>query len=93
MSNVKAGKYACYEFERKFLLNELPAQLEGSQDYSLIEDKYFSGTNLRLRIVRSFDGKKAERKLTQKYVDKDSNPAKTTITNIYIGESEFDLLL
>jgi hypothetical protein len=66
MSHQKAGKYACYEFERKFLLKELPAELSGSHEYKEIEDRYFLDTNLRLRIVRSPDGNVLDRKLTQK---------------------------
>ncbi len=92
MSNQKAGKYACYEFERKFLLPELPSSLKSSSQYKQIEDIYFVGTNLRYRTLRSPDGKILDRKLTQKYVSEGSDLSATTITNIYLGESEAVLL-
>lgn len=92
MSHEKAGKYACYEFERKFLLRSLPDVLLASQDYKQIEDRYFVGTNLRLRTVRSADGKILVRKFTQKFISEGSGLTKTTITNIYLSESEAALL-
>ncbi|MBK9040971.1 MAG: hypothetical protein IPL83_17765 [Bdellovibrionales bacterium] len=92
MNNKKAGKYACYEFERKFLLTGLPANLKSSSECKQIEDRYFVGTNLRLRIVRSLEGKIVDRKLTQKFVPKDGDLSKTSITNLYLRESEMKLL-
>lgn len=89
---MKAGKYSCYEFERKFLLKDLPKDLLNSKDYKIIEDKYFVGTNLRLRIVMSPDTEILDRKFTQKYVPENSNLAKTNITNLYLNEAEATLL-
>ncbi|MGZ5279294.1 MAG: hypothetical protein ACXWC9_05100 [Pseudobdellovibrionaceae bacterium] len=88
MSQQKAGKYACYEFERKFLIPELLPSLQYAKDFKQIEDRYFPETNLRLRIVRNSDGKVTERKLTQKYVPEGSSFAKTVITNIYLTEKD-----
>lgn len=92
MSNSKAGKYACFEFERKFLLKELPRELFNSQNYKIIEDKYFKGTNLRLRTVMSPDGEVLDRKLTQKFSTENENLSKTAITNLYLKKAEADLL-
>lgn len=92
MSHMRAGKYSCYEFERKFLLKDLPKDLLSSQDYKIIEDKYFAGTNLRLRSVTSPDKKILDRKLTQKYVSENSDLSKTNITNLYLNEAEANLL-
>ncbi len=65
MRYQKSGKYACFEFEKKFLITGLPESLIGSNDYIQIEDRYFPSTNLRLRIVSSPDGFITSRKLTQ----------------------------
>lgn len=92
MSFEKAGKYACFEFERKFLLKELPKDLLNSKDYKIIEDKYFKGTNLRLRIVTSPDKEILDRKLTQKFVPENSTLAINNITNLYLNEIETALL-
>ena len=92
MSSEKAGKYACFEFERKILLKDIPRNLIGSQDYKIIEDKYFNGTNLRLRVVTSPSGKILDRKFTQKFVSENSNLSKTNITNLYLNEAEATLL-
>lgn len=88
MSYQKSGKYACFEFEKKFLITGLPEALKGSNDYIQIEDRYFPNTNLRLRILSSPDGIQTSRKLTQKYVAQGANLSKTCITNIYLTESE-----
>jgi len=90
LSHQKAGKYACYEFERKFFLNELPSSLNDSQEYKEIEDKYFLGTNLRLRIIRNPAGEITDRKFTQKYVPAKSTFSKTIITNMYILKNDAD---
>lgn len=92
MSHQKAGKYACYEFELRFLLTKLPESLKASSDYKEIDDIYFLGTNLRRRTIRSPEGRILERKLTQKYVSEDSDLSKTIITNIYLGDRESALL-
>jgi len=92
MSHEKSGKYACYEFERKFLLPCLPSSLCESKNYKQIEDRYFSGTNLRLRTIHSSDGEIIERKLTQKYIPAGSDLSKTVITNMYLNESELNFL-
>lgn len=91
MSLQKAGKYACFEFERKFLLPELPPELLQSKDYVEIEDKYFLKTNLRLRIITA-QGVPTKSKLTQKFVPVDSNLTKTIITSLYLDDAEVKLI-
>ncbi len=66
--------------------------LLNSKDYKIIEDKYFKGTNLRLRIVISPEGKILDRKFTQKYIPENSTLAKNSITNLYLNEAEAALL-
>lgn len=85
MSHTKAGKYSCYEFERKFLLTKLPAPL---LSFKIIEDTYFKDTSLRLRIIKSPWGAIIERKLTQKRVSERNKFEETVITNIYLDEKD-----
>ncbi len=68
MSDQKANKYGCFEFELKFFLNELPVFLKKSQDCKVIENLYFADTRFCLRTVRTPDGKIVDRKWTQKFV-------------------------
>jgi hypothetical protein len=60
-------KYAQIELERRWLLASLPDALHSSQDYQLIEDRYLTGTPLRLRRMTNASGQVTARKLTQKY--------------------------
>ncbi len=48
--NPGEGKYATLEYERRFLLRELPAQAHSPL---LIEDRYIIGTRMRLRRVEA----------------------------------------
>jgi adenylate cyclase len=91
MSNQKFGKYACYEFERKFLLSAIPSKLKSSVDYTLIEDTYFIETNFRLRTMRDPNGKIITKKLTQKYIPVGSKLTTAAITNTYLAEKDFTL--
>jgi hypothetical protein len=49
----RARKYARSEFERRFLMAELPASLS-TDDGWLIVDRYLTGTRLRLRRMEPF---------------------------------------
>ena len=62
-----AHKYAQFELERRWLLASLPEALQNSQEYQLIEDRYLSGTPLRLRRMSDANGQVTALKLTQKY--------------------------
>lgn len=84
MSYQKSGKYACFEFQKKFLITGFPETLKGSNDYIQIEDRYFPNINLRLRIVSSPDRFVNSRKLTQKHVAQGAELSKTCITNTYL---------
>ncbi len=87
-----AHKYAQIECERRWLLATLPNALENSQDYQLIEDRYISGTPLRLRRMTNADGQVTARKLTQKYQAEDQTAYATTITNFYLDDASYTLL-
>jgi CYTH domain-containing protein len=85
-------KYAQFELERRWLLRTLPDELQNSQNYQLIEDRYISGTPLRLRRMTDAAGKVTARKLTQKYQAADQTAYATTITNFYLDKASYTLL-
>lgn len=85
-------KYAQFELERRWLLDTLPGSLQNSQDYQLIEDRYLTGTPLRLRRMTDASGQVTARKLTQKYQADDQTAYATIITNFYLDEASFTLL-
>ena len=87
-----AHKYAQIERERRWFLASLPDALQNSQAYQLIEDRYITGTPLRLRRMTGADGQVAARKLTQKYQAADQSAYATTITNFYLDEASYALL-
>jgi CYTH domain-containing protein len=87
-----ANKYAQIERERRWLLATLPDVLQDSQDYQLIEDRYITGTPLRLRRMTDATGQVTARKLTQKYQAADQTAYATTITNFYLDEASYVLL-
>lgn len=81
-------KYARFERERRFLLAELPADL--GDEHVVIHDRYITGTNLRLRSVRTPDGTVVRSKLARKVST--ASPRETVITNLYLDETEYQIL-
>lgn len=84
----KARKYAHLELERRFLLAAVPPGQ--ARRRVRIEDRYLSGTRLRLRLVTDLASGAVERKLTQKIPAADGGPG--LITNTYLSEAEFAAL-
>ena len=89
----KADKYARPELERRFLLAKLPPG-EPTRRFR-IEDRYLTGTRLRLRRMTEVDDAghdlaPATCKLAQKVPSADGSPG--LITNIYLSPAEFDAL-
>jgi CYTH domain-containing protein len=82
-----SGKYAKLERERRFLLTEMPAQ---AKDPRLIEDRYITGTRLRLRRVEA--DSQVVYKFCQKVRPHDGDPSTVAITNIYLAEAEYERL-
>ena len=82
-----AGKYAQLERERRWLLTEMPAQ---AKDPRLIEDRYITGTRLRLRRVEA--DSQVVYKFCQKVRPDDGDPSTVAITNIYLAEPEYERL-
>lgn len=83
-------KYARIERERRFLMRQLPEDID-SADYQRVLDRYIPGTRLRLRRIESPTGETVALKLTQKYLPDTGNGTDTIITNLYLSEEEFAL--
>ena len=92
MSSKRLGKYACLEFERRFLLRELPSDLAGQTNGWLIIDRYIVDTRLRLRRMITLDSEQIVFKFGQKYHAPSQGGAETTLTNLYLDEKEYDCL-
>lgn len=84
-------KYARIERERRFLMGELPEEVDAAA-YQRIIDRYIPGTRLRLRRIESPTGETVALKLTQKYLPDSGRGTDTIITNLYLNEAEFALL-
>lgn len=81
-------KYAVVERERRFLLHEVP---DGSGPATTIEDRYVSGSRLRLREMVAPDGTRT-RKLCHK-VRLDDTAREVACTNMYLDDAEWSLLV
>ena len=84
-------KYAQIEYERRFLLRQLPSDLDHN-DFTRISDVYVANTRLRLRQMTSPSGDIVALKLTQKYSAPDLPATETIITNLYLNGVEFEKL-
>ncbi|MCH7790613.1 MAG: hypothetical protein IH940_14415 [Acidobacteria bacterium] len=84
MTLVK-NKYSVGEFERRFLLSELPS---GSVDPRKIIDHYIDGTRLRLRTVKSSDRGEIEHKLSHKRRLNVDDPTAIMCTSLYLDNEE-----
>ena len=84
-------KYAQMEEERRFLLQELPVDLD-IDAFSRIVDHYLPGTRLRLRRIESSDEKVLVYKFGQKYRAARQGAHQTMMTNIYLDEVEYKTL-
>ena len=82
------GKYARPERERRFLVS---GSVPAGAPARLIEDRYLDGLRLRLRRVTR-EGRSVH-KLTQKVRTDERDPADVLITNMYLSEHEYALLL
>lgn len=84
----KATKYARAEFERRFLLDAVPAAVPAAS--VRIEDRYLTGTRIRLRRATPLDGGAPTYKLTQKIPSYAAEPG--LITTFYLDEAEYRVL-
>ncbi len=85
-----SDKYARLEIERRWIVIGGIADLIASATVLDLEDRYISGTQLRLRAVSSADAP-PRWKLCKKYPRRDGDPFEF-ITNVYLTEAEFRLL-
>lgn len=81
----QAGKYARFELEKRWLVEELPA---GSSPGRLIVDRYIDGTRLRLRNA---EPPHSQFKLSQKEAPAPPDYAVTVITTIYLSAEEYEV--
>lgn len=86
-------KYARIERERRFLLDELPSQVDPG-DYKRLRDRFVEGAFLRLRRVERPDGSEVVTKLGQKIVDPDAphDARRREMTTIYLEPGQAEAL-
>ena len=84
------SKYARIEFERRFLLERLPADVKVVAVRRIV-DRYIEGTRLRLREIIDPDGAGVY-KLAQKIPDETPTTRQGMITNFYLSRDEFGVL-
>ena len=89
---VPESKYAHIEREKRFLLREMPAELNRADPHAQITDNYITGTRLRIRKVRDPKTNKWIVKFTQKFAPDGEDLSRTIITNTYLNAIEADTL-
>ena len=89
---VPDSKYARIEREKRYLLRELPAEINRADPHLQITDNYITGTRLRIRRVREPKTNKWVVKFTQKFAPDGTDYSRTKITNIYLNAIEADTL-
>ena len=87
-----ALKYAHIEEERRFLLRALPQGMLETNSFIRIIDSYIPGTRLRLRRMESAEGELIAMKFGQKYQATDMESYQTIMTNMYLNETEHQIL-
>ena len=89
---VPESKYARFERERRYLLQDLPEGLTRASPHVQITDNYITGTRLRLRKVRDPLTNKWTVKFTQKFAVNSKDLSRTLITNTYLNAQEAEIL-
>lgn len=87
----QAGKYARFEVERRFLVEQLPEGVEQRSSWR-ITDRYIKNTQLRLRRMEPTHEGEPILKLGQKHTPSPPDFGRMTITNIYLAPAEYDVL-
>ena len=85
---VPESKYALFERERRYLLEDLPDGISRADHHLQITDNYITGTRLRIRKVRDPRTNKWTVKLTQKFAPEPADLSRTIITNTYLNAVE-----
>jgi CYTH domain-containing protein len=86
-----AGKWARLELERRFLVGLLPEGIAADRSWR-IDDRYITGTHLRLRRMERIDGGETIFKLGQKQVPSPPDYSTMMITSIVLSPGEYDVL-
>lgn len=82
-------KYSVGEYERRFLLPDLPAAVSNPRR---ISDLYIEGTRLRVRTLATPEGVVLQRKLGHKRRMAEDDPTAVWHTSLYLDEAEYELL-
>ena len=82
-------QYARVELERRFLLEQLPGDVD-PRDYERLDDLFVRDTHLRLRVVRRPGGEWVATKLGQKVVNPEAplDPRQRQLSTLYLPEAE-----
>src|ERR1051325_3713583 len=84
------SKYTRVEYERRFLVSDKADWQSVIEPYSKrFEDKYLSGTRLRLRVLTDSETRRCVIKLTKK--SESTSPYFRTISRIMLSENEYEL--
>jgi CYTH domain-containing protein len=89
---VPESKYARFERERRYLLQDLPEGITRADRHVQITDNYITGTRLRIRKVREPRTNKWTVKFTQKFAPDPNDLSRTIITNTYLNALEAEVL-
>jgi CYTH domain-containing protein len=89
---VPESKYARFERERRYLLQDLPEGITRADRHVQITDNYITGTRLRIRKVREPRTNKWTVKFTQKFAPDPNDLSRTIITNTYLNALESEVL-
>jgi CYTH domain-containing protein len=87
----KAGKYARFELERRFLVERLPPNTDIDSGW-LITDRYIHDTRLRLRRMEPLGGGDPVFKLGQKEAPSPPDFSRMTMTSMYLRPTEYEVL-
>lgn len=90
--NACPGKYSRLERERRWLISTPPAGFDLNQPHTLIEDRYLSGTNLRVRQMADSATGNNVFKLSKKVPENPLDLSRIIITTIYLSAGEHGLL-
>jgi len=82
-------KYSVAEYERRFLLSDVPAGLSNPRQ---ISDPNIDGTRLRVRSVETPEGLVLQRKLGHRRRVAEEDPTVIWHTSLYLNEAEYEML-
>ena len=86
----EAGKYARFELERRFLVEQLPRGVADEGAWR-ITDRYIIDTQVRLRRMEPLGDGETIFKLGQKHPVSPPDFSRMTITNICLSAAEYDV--